>query len=394
VEQKRLLRRLMRSGQGKSGLVFALLGLGLGMLVLLVAVQSFTDIGQLLFTPAEKAGMESLLVIHKAIPADHAGHPAFSDEEIRDISHQSFVHAWGPVTANQFKVSATAGFQTRFYTDLFFEAVPDTFLENRPEKWHWDPGDPVLPIIISTDFLTMYNYGFALSQGLPQLSEASVKSIPVSISISGPGGSGQFMASVVGFSNHISSILVPQRFMDWANLHYGQMAKPAPTGIILKVTDPSDPQLAAYLHTHHYQTNADNLKFSKIRVILTTILSAIGLFGICVIALALIIFSVYLQLVISRSGEQIRLLSILGYEGNTLGRLLTMSMVPLYIWMLVAALVAVQGLQWLVRRSLLAKGLIIDSMISPYVPVCLVAVLLVFYLFTRSSVNRHIRAVS
>lgn len=394
MEQRKLLLKLIRSGKGKSNLAFALGGMGLGVLVLLVAIQTYFDINRLLFNTIPKSGLADFLVIHKEIPSDRASHSDFTDQDIQDITQQPFVKAAGPIISNQFKVSATAGFRIQFYTDLFFEAVPDTFLDTRPANWHWTPGDPILPVIISSDFLNLYNYGFALSQGLPQLSDTTVMAIPVNLTITGTGGTVRMVANVVGFSDRISSILVPQSFMDWANQRYGITAVPPPSGLILKVNDPSDPALTSYLQAHHYQTNGEKLKYGKIRGIIATILSAIGLFGICVILLALILFSVYLQLVISRSREEIRLLSILGYEPPVLGKVLTGGMVPLYGMILLIVLLITEVLQWMGSRLLQGKGFSVSALLTPHLVWIAAGILLVFYVFTRRAVVRNIRAVS
>jgi hypothetical protein len=386
-----LLQKLFRKGAGRSSLVFALGGMGMGILVLLISLQAYLDLNQLLASTAT-AGLANFLVIHKEIPADRASHSAFTAAEASDLSRQPFVKSAGPITSNRFRAAATAGFHIQFYTDVFFQSVPDSFLDSRPQTWHWSPGDGVLPVILSADYLAMYNYGFALSQGLPQISETAAEAIPISITISGTQGSLQLIAHVVGFSDRISSILVPQDFMDWANAHYGN-ASAAASGMIIKITDPSDPSLAAYLKAHHYQTNNEQLKYSRIRVILATVLSVIGLFGLAVIALALILFSVYLQLVIAASREEIRLLTLLGYEPRTLGTALTRGMLPRYGLMALIALMVTELLQWAACRLLHHRNLPASPVISLYLLLCTLGILTVFYLITQKAVYKNISAV-
>ncbi len=367
--------------------------MGIGVLVLLLAIQAWIDLGGILGA-SSSGGFGDFLVIHKEIPADRSAHSSFTVPEIRDLEHQPFVKSAGPITANLYRVAAAAGFHIRFSTDLFFESVPDTFLDHRPPGWHWEPGDVVVPVILSSQYLSMYNYGFALSQGLPQLSESAAEAIPINITISGPGGTSSLLARVVGFSDRISSILVPRQFMDWANAHYALAPAGPPSGMIIRVADPSDPALAAYLKTHHLQTDNEKLHYSRIRVILATVLSAIGLFGILVILLALMICAVNLRLMIAGNREEIRLLTVLGYESRTLSRALVGGLIPWYFGVAATGLVITGALEWAGWKILGAKNLPVSPMISIFPVLGAIGVLVVFSLVTRGSVRKNIRAVS
>jgi len=366
--------------------------MGIGVLVLLVAIQAWVDLGGILGS-SSNGGFSDFLVIHKEIPADRSAHSSFTPPEVRDLERQPFVESAGPITANLFRAGAIAGFHIRFSTDLFFESVPDRFLDHRPADWVWHPGDLVVPVILSSEYLSMYNYGFALSQGLPQLSESAAKAIPIDITVSGPGGTANLVARVVGFSDRISSILVPQQFMDWANAHFALSTSSPPSGMIIRVADPSNPALVAYLKAHHYQTNNEKLRYSRIRVILATILSGIGLFGILVILLALMICAVNLRLMISGNREEIRLLTILGYESRTLARALMRGLIPWYAVVAGAGLLLTEALQWAGWKFLSQKNLPLHPWLSLYPLLGAAGVLVVFSLVTRGAVRKNIRSV-
>ena len=52
-------------------------------------------------------------------------------------------------------------------TDMFFESVPDEFVDIKLDKWHFDESTHTIPIIIPRNYLNLYNFGFAQSRSLP-----------------------------------------------------------------------------------------------------------------------------------------------------------------------------------------------------------------------------------
>lgn len=58
-------------------------------------------------------------------------------------------------------------------TEMFFESVPDEYVDVNLDKWLFDKETRVIPIIIPRNYLNLYNFGFAQSRSLPKLSEAA-----------------------------------------------------------------------------------------------------------------------------------------------------------------------------------------------------------------------------
>ena len=105
-----------------------------------------------------------------------------------------------PFQAADFKVWAGVDFGGRgMSTALFFESVPDSIVDVDPELWKFNPSAPEIPIIISKDYLTLYNFGFAASGNMPMLSEGMIGSVPLTITISGAGNTTTLPGRIVGF---------------------------------------------------------------------------------------------------------------------------------------------------------------------------------------------------
>ena len=76
----------------------------------------------------------------------------FSKDEIKDLKAQPFTKGVGAFTPSLFKVSAGLGMQEagiRLSTEMFFESVPDEYVDVSLEKWHFDEDARVIPIILS-----------------------------------------------------------------------------------------------------------------------------------------------------------------------------------------------------------------------------------------------------
>lgn len=389
----RLLRKIIKTGVARSRFVMAAIGLGIAMVLILVAIQTYTDFNQLLYGAQNQNETADFLVINKQITnamMGQANKSAFSKEEIEQISKQPFVQSFGVVTPSQFKVVAQAPGDLHFATDMFFEAVPDSFLDVKNEDWKWEPGNNTIPIILPNDFLNLYNFGFSLSQDLPQISQETVKALPLQVNISGNGRSDSYIGRIVGFSDRISSFLVPASFMNWANQKYGAGQAAGTTRVIVKTPDPSNPKLVKFLNDNGYTTNLDKLKFSKTRVIVQTIVSVVGFFGLVLLFFALLVFSMFIQLVIAGSKEEIQLLVTLGAAPQQLQRYLLKQFVPLYVIIGIVSLVLVAACQYAASIALSRHQMLVDPWPGVGVLAAIVLIVLLVYLVNWLTVKKYV----
>lgn len=365
-----LLKKIIQTGVGKTRFLMAAVGLGIAMVLILIAIQAHSNFSQLLYSNKNQNETADFLVINKTITnamMGQSGKSIFTPEEIENIKRQPFVQSFGLVTSSQYKVVIQAPGELHFATDMFFEAVPDSFLDVKAEEWKWSNGDRTIPIILPNDFLNLYNFGFSLSQDLPQISQETVKALPLQVNISNNQVSEQYMGHIVGFSDRISSFLVPASFMAWANEKYGITTAAGTSRVIIKTPDPSNPDLVKFLADNGYTTNQDKLKFSKTRMIVQTIVSVVGFFGLILLFFALLVFSMFIQLVIASCKREIQLLVILGTAPRQLQRYLLRQFVPLYIIIGILSLLLVAGLQYWAATELARHQMLVTAW--PGVPV-------------------------
>ncbi|PSL49227.1 hypothetical protein CLV51_101557 [Chitinophaga niastensis] len=388
-----LLKKIIQTGVGKSRFFMASIGLGIAMLLILIAIQAHINFSQLLYSSKNQNETADFLVLNKKITNAMMGQPAkstFTPEEIINIKKQPFVQAFGLVTSSQYKVVIQAPGDLHFATDMFFESVPDSFLDVKDADWKWQEGDRTIPIILPSDFLNLYNFGFSLSQDLPQISQETVKALPLQVSISNNIVAEQYLGHVVGFSDRISSFLVPASFMTWANGKYGTAVTTGTSRVIIKTPDPSNPTLVKFLDDNGYTTNQDKLKFSKTRMIVQTIVSVVGFFGFILLFFALLVFSMFIQLVITSCKHEIQLLVMLGTAPKQLQRYLLKQFVPLYIIIGIISLLILAALQYW-AASVLAKH---EMVVTPWPGVLVFAgiglILALVYAVNLFTVNKYV----
>lgn len=232
----------------------------------------------------------------------------------------------------------------RISTDMFFESVPDAFVDVSLDKWHFDEGTQTIPIIIPRNYLNLYNFGFAQSRNLPKLSEGVMGLIQMDINMRGNGRVEQYKGNIVGFSNRLNTILVPQSFMEWANQNFAPEREAQPSRLIVEVKNPTDTAITDYFQQKNYETEGDNLDAGKTTYFLrliTGIVSGVGLF-ISILSFYILMLSVFLLL--QKNTAKLENLLLIGYSPSKVALPYHVLTVGLNLLVL---LLAVIGVVWL-----------------------------------------------
>ena len=332
-------------------------GLAIGILLLLVSMQMFVNIQQLLReNNPRKSGGYDFISISKTITNSNMGKDnTFTTADINRLEEEPNISGVAPLISNKFRVRATAGDIIPFSTDLFLESIDNNYIDTVPPTFKWQPGEITVPIIFSSDFLEMYNV-FAPAQGLPQLSAKTISSVNIILECSGPYGTQNFRGNIVALSDRINSLLVPKTFMNWSNWHFMQDTSVHASRVYIETKDANNPKLISFLDQQNYHLNKDKVKFSRIKSILQNIVSALGVFGILVIALALLLFSFYLQLMIARSKNNLQLLLTLGYSPKWLAKSVAKTWIPVYLSVIIVALIITEILHLLFMQLSFVKA--------------------------------------
>lgn len=349
------IRSLIISGNNRFSKWMGYFGLFIGVLLLLISIQLFFNIQGLLKEENPRKFGYDYVSISRNITNENMGRDnSFSKSDIQQLEAQPQIEGVSPLISNQYRVRASAGNVLPFSTDLFLESLDNSFIDTVPPTFTWKEGQVDVPLIFSSDFLEMYNV-FAPAQGLPQVSPKTISSINIFMECSGPFGTQNFRGNIVALSDRINSILVPSNFMNWSNYRLTGDTTVRASRVYIKTKDANDPHLISYLDSNNFHINKDKIRFGRLKGFLQNIVSTLGIFGILIIVIALMLFSFYLQLMIAKSKDNLKLLLTLGYSPSWLAKSVAQTWLPVYLIVIVIAL-AITQIAHLVFRTILSTG--------------------------------------
>lgn len=304
-----------------------------GMWVVMLGIQFYKDIIPV-FTEEDSFINNNFLVVSKHITTvgTLSGRSnAFSSFDIEDVRKQPFCKKVGAFTSSQYKVSAAMSMQGAepLNTEMFFEAVPDSFVDAAASDWQYKPGDEQVPVILPRTYIALYNFGFAQSRNLPKVSDGLVSMIDMRIFINANGQHAQFKGKVLGFSSRLNTILVPQSFIDWSNSTYEPGKTEDPSRIILEVNNPTDDRIAQYMQQKGYDVEDNKLDAGKTTYFLKVVVSMVMLVGLLVSILSFYILMLSIYLLVQKNTQKLENLLLIGYSPSRVSRpyqLLTLGM--------------------------------------------------------------------
>jgi len=370
-----------------------------GMAIVLTAVQFFSDVKPL-FTGSDSFLRPGQVVITKRVNTLGTltgSSPAFSEKEIKRLRQQPFVKSLGQYTPAMFSVFATIGSQKmgmEFSTEMFFEAVPNKYLDVQTDKWVYDPASDDVPIILPRAYLNLYNFGFASSQGLPTISEKLAGKISVRLRLTGTHGVKLKTGRVVAFSRRLNTILVPQAFIDDMNQQLSPNREPQAARLIIEVENPADERIAQYLNDYHYDTEAADADASKTAGLLRIIITVVMGVGLVISILAFYVLLLSIFLLLQKHTEKIDNLLLIGYTPASVARPFHLLTIILNIIVLVGALVVVILLR---KWYLPLFGSLYPSnpspQLSPFTLLTGIALFLLVTILNYIAISRKVRAI-
>ena len=289
-----------------------------GMLIVLLGFQFYRDVLPV-FTQGDSFMGAEYIIVSKKITAGNtlSGRSnSFTASDIDDIQGQDFARKVGKFTSTEYKVDARMGINGTpvLSSELFFESVPDNFVDVSLDKWQWKEGAPSVPIILPRSYIAMYNFGFAHNHSLPKISDGLVGMIDFKIFIHGNGRQDEYKGKVIGFSSRLNSILVPQSFMEWSNSTYAPDSKSDPTRLIVEVANPADERIAQYIEDNGFDTENNNLDAEKTTYFLKLVVTLVMAIGGVISVLSFYILMLSIYLLVQKNASKLQNLLLIGYS--------------------------------------------------------------------------------
>ena len=326
---------------------FALGGL-LGAVILLLSLQSFRDVNRA-FTTEDAIFSENYVVISKPVSLlttvqslIGGKSPSFEEREIQELEALPDVSCVAPFRSAHFTVEAIVRSGKRsLRTEMFLESVPDDFVDLADVNIEWkaDLNDRFVPVLVPRNYLDLYNFGYASTRGLPQLSEGAVSQFSFQLFI----GGSFYHARIVGFSTRLNTILVPDAFLAEANRIYGNHEKEEPSRLVIRTKgDAAGNALLQHIAHHQYIVADGGDAMVRMQSMVYGVVWAVTAVGLLVTVLAFFLLVVSLLLLVEKNRDIFHNLASLGYTLRQMSapyRLLVI-LVDVTVWLL-AAIVSV-----------------------------------------------------
>lgn len=333
------------------------------------------------------------LTFSKKITPDNIGRRellGFNEKDIAGLKKWQEVESVYPFSANEFKASANGGDFIPFYTDLYFEGVDIKAIDVPLTEEEFQVRGDEIPIIISREYLNLYNYGFALNQGLPQISEDFAKKIEVNINIVVNKQNKTYRGKMIGLSDRIHSVLIPKKFLDSLNLAEKPQLANQPkifNRVLVQVKDSGDESLISKMKEHNYESNQESLRSAKIKSKLFLVLNLIALLGIFIFALCLYIIVSFIKIQFLEKQEEVSIKNSLGYSPKKMVSDISRRFCINLMIVLAVSLAVIAGGQYFLAQSGVSNGLL-SMYINPLLWATIIIIPVLVYFFVKELIYR------
>lgn len=320
----RIIEKLLRKNISSGRLTGFILSNFIGLLIIAGAVMFYID-SHAIWNDKDSFVQTDYMVVNKKVTSANTlegrEKSCFSNDEIANLNSQPWVRGVGEFSASDFRVYASVSHGGRgMETAMFFESIPDNFVDTAGSDWHFSEGDHSVPLIISKDYLTLYNFGFASSAGLPQLSEQLISGIPLKLYLRSEDGirSMSIDGRIAGFSNRLNTVLVPEDFMRYANSQLGTGINIPPSRLIIDVSSPGDVAIKEYLDTHGLEVAGDK-SGSSATFLLKLVTGIVMTVGTLITLLSVGVLMLSISLLMEKNRDTIYRLLLLGTPLKNIG---------------------------------------------------------------------------
>lgn len=379
-----MLKQLLFRNQDRKQLVIAMIGSFLGLTFLITSIHYLVKVNQ--FGKGSEILGPNTIIVQKRVNSGAIlglAKTDFSERELEKMKAESFISDVKPIISNNFDVS----FQTDdphvpyFRSDVFVQTVDPNFLDVKSDKWKWEKGDSIVPIILPRDFLVMLNT-FMSASGIPQVSDDLAMEIKFKFTISNNDKKEFIGARIIGFTNEVASILVPESFMEYGNEHFSLGAEKKITQIMIAGDENGFGLVEEYLVKHGLESKNSQMVVGRLKSIVSTLILVI--LGISVIAVfvSCLVLIQYLQLLMSKNAYEVRTLIRLGYHPKVIVHTFFNYFLKIFGIIMIVGLAVFYAFKLILDKVFSDGGLALETSVSIY---AFIALFTAFVLFAIAS---------
>ncbi len=312
--KNRLFQKLFGKNIQITRLILASFGFIIGLSIVVVTIDFYFKLDHVI--DPKTSGPSYILINKKVNLGNLFGGSGISEDKIKKLKSHPAVENVFPISSNNFKTWLeldTVGI--RLVTDFFFESFPDEFIGDKPDNFRWGEGDKVVPIIVPKDFLNLYNFGYALSQGLPQVSSSIAKLVKGKLTLKGKKMREYYQVQIVAFSDNVPTVIVPHTFMEYGNRKFANKteAEIDKGRLAIKIRSKEITGLPELLDKIGLETKKEKFDKDQIKLILSIVAPVLLAIGICFVLLSIIVMELNYALIFAESKDEMKTLIQLGY---------------------------------------------------------------------------------
>jgi hypothetical protein len=362
-----LLNRLLFKNQDKKQLIIAMIGSFLGITFLITSIHYLIKVNEF-GEGADILGPNTIIVQKKVTTSStlNLAKTDFSQEEIEMLKKEKYILDVKPVISNNFDVlfKTNDPLVPKFSSDVFIQTVDPSFMDVNTSEWKWKEGDSIVPIILPRDFLVMLNT-FMSASGIPQISDELAKDIRFQLRISNEVSEREFVgARIIGFTNEVASILVPESFMSYGNSKYGNLTKQKITQLMISGTENEFGLVEDMLKSRHLESKNSQMVVGRLKSMVGTLILVVLGISILTVFLSGLVLIQYAQLLMTRNAYEIRTLLRLGYSTRTLIHAFFVYFVKIFAWITASGLGLFLIVKYFLDELFAEGGLYIDTKIT------------------------------
>lgn len=327
-----LLAKALWNNQPRRELFLAAAGCFVGTFLLLAAVQFQSDAKSALHDHEPPANYFSINKRITGSGIENIGKSYdFNASEVAAIQERPEILDLGTFARSRFAVTLHLWPAGRLFgrgkaakADVFFESVPDAFIDNETISWQWKPGDSSIPLIIPKFYLDLWNLGFAPTRAeYPTLGADAALRMPIDVLLGNPPDA-MLKGKFVAFSRRINGILVPENFLRWANQTYAPLVDRNATSssrLIVRTKVAPKRDLLKFLESQDYELNREMPESDGLSDAILWAFLTVAAIGLALSLLSVATFAASFRLVVTRSSERIANLLHLGFEHRKLSQI-------------------------------------------------------------------------
>lgn len=387
-----LIKHILFKNQKKSQLYIAVVGAFLGFTFLVTAVHYLIRVNEF-GTQAEILGTNTLIVQKKVsqLSAVNLSKTDFSEKEIDNLKNQSFIEKVEPIYNNSFGVSLQTDSELvpYFRSDVFVQSVNADFLKMSAADWTWEVSDEYVPIVLPRDFLVMLNT-FASAKGIPQVSDDLALSIGFKFTLYNDDKKEWQDAKIIGFTNEVSAILVPEEFMEYGNENFPTSTPSKITQLMMSIEEGSFGEFEAFSQKRGIEAKESSMIVGKLKSISGTLFGIVMFVSIIAVFLAGLVLVQYAQLIISKNKYEISTLLRIGYSPKLIVQVILKYFIGVFAFIGGISLISFFLLKMIVDELLAKGGIAIEIAPSFFSIMTLVIAILGYTIASYFSAKKNV----